>query len=175
MKKFFFTFAMTILVGCLCIQCKSSHTESEPAKPTEQPKETNSQPDTTTENTDLETIVVNGKVNHLTQDGFIENVFDFNDPVAVYTGEIPVVVDCSADWCVWCKRLAPHLEALAAQYDGQIIFYEIDMDYASKLANAMEIEGLPTLLLIKPNSRAEKLEGYMEKSDLEKELKKAFF
>lgn len=175
MKKFFFTIALAILVGCLCIQCNSSQTESEPAKPTEQPKETNSQPDTTTENTDLETIVVNGKVNHLTQDGFIENVFDFNDPVAVYTGEIPVVVDCSADWCVWCKRLAPHLEALAAQYDGQIIFYEIDMDYASKLANAMEIEGLPTLLLIKSNSRAEKLEGYMEKSDLEKELKKAFF
>ena len=182
MKKFFFTIAVAMMIGGICMQCSSSNTQSETpdktqnANPSEVANtEKESPAETTTQSEEMETEVVNGKVNHLTQAEFIEKVFDYNDSKAVYTGETPIVVDCSACWCGWCQKLAPHLEALAAEYDGKIIFYEIDMDNAPDFGEAMNIEGLPTLLLIKSKSHPKKMEGYLEKAQLEKEFKKAFF
>ena len=178
MKKVFLTIAMAFLIGGLCIQCSSSDAKS--AASTQTKEATPDQPQTiqsdmTTQSLEIDDAAANGKVIHLTQEGFKQKVFDFSDPNAVYEGNIPVVVDCSTSWCGWCKKMAPHLAALAKKYDGRIIFYEIDMDQARELGKAMEIEGYPTLLLIKPNSRAEQLVGYHDKDELEAAFNEAFF
>lgn len=169
---------MAFLIGGLSIQCSSSDTQSAAPKESSEatPDNTESvQSDMTTQSEETDDADAKGKVIHLTQEGFKQKLFDFSDPYDVYEGTIPVVVDCSTDWCGWCKKMAPHLAELAKQYDGRIIFYEIDMDKARQLGYAMEIEGYPTLLLIKPNARAEKLAGYHEKDELEEAFNEAFF
>jgi thioredoxin 1 len=41
-----------------------------------------------------------------------------NFPELVLTGQIPVVVDFWAPWCVWCKKLAPIFDAMSTTMDG---------------------------------------------------------
>ena len=85
----------------------------------------------------------------------------------------PVLVEFSAPWCSYCRRLEPALELTAQQYEGEIIFGQINIDDEPALAEAEQIELGPTLLLyqngqllgstVAPESRAQ-LEGFIEES-----------
>ncbi|MBQ0068831.1 MAG: thiol reductase thioredoxin, partial [Bacteroidales bacterium] len=54
---------------------------------------------------------------------------DENLQQALESGK-PVVVDCWAEWCGPCKSLAPIVEELAAEYEGQVVIgkYDIEQD-----------------------------------------------
>ena len=85
----------------------------------------------------------------------------------------PVLVEFSAPWCSYCRRLEPALELTAQQYEGEIIFGQINIDDEPALAEEEQIELVPTLLLyqngqllgsiVAPESRAQ-LEEFIEES-----------
>ena len=56
----------------------------------------------------------------------------------VVTASRPVLVDFYADWCGPCKTVAPLVEGLASQYDGQVDFRKIDVDRNPGLANFID-------------------------------------
>ena len=60
------------------------------------------------------------------------------------------VIDFNATWCGPCRRLAPILEELAAEYEGRVNFYSIDVDQNRELAKGLEIQSIPYLLFIAP-------------------------
>lgn len=153
MKRILLSLCMIGLMGGLCAQCTS-------------PAPTSDSPTTT-----MVASPVKGKVIKISQAEFAKKIFNYNDPQALYTGKTPVVVDCYADWCGPCRMLAPYVEELAAQYEGEIIFYKINIDNAKEMAKALQISSIPTLLLIKPNTPPQRTIGYMEKSELEKNIK----
>ena len=77
----------------------------------------------------------------------------------------PVMVEFSAPWCVYCRRLAPALESVAEEYRDTMVFGAVNIDDEPELAQSEKIEVVPTLLIyqngqvlgsiVAPESRAQ--------------------
>lgn len=65
----------------------------------------------------------------------------------VHSGKT-VLVEFSAPWCVYCRRLAPALESVAEEYKDTLVFTAVNIDDEPELAEAEAIEVVPTLLHI---------------------------
>ena len=61
--------------------------------------------------------------------------------------EQPVMVEFSAPWCVYCRRLAPALESVAEEYRDTLVFGAVNIDDDPELAQSEKIEVVPTLLI----------------------------
>lgn len=59
----------------------------------------------------------------------------------------PVVVDFYADWCGPCKQVAPVVEALAAEWEGEVMFAKLDIDASPEVAAAFNIRSIPAIIL----------------------------
>lgn len=63
----------------------------------------------------------------------------------VLSSVTPVVVDFWAPWCVWCVKLAPTYDALAAKMGAELTFVKVNVDDEPELARRYGVSGLPTL------------------------------
>jgi len=90
------------------------------------------------------------KVKQLTYNEFLKKVWNFeNNPnTFIYKGNLPAVIDFYADWCGPCRRVAPIMEKLATEYDGQLLVYKINVDQEKELANAFQVKSIPMVLFI---------------------------
>ena len=61
----------------------------------------------------------------------------------------PVIVDFYADWCGPCKMIAPVLEQLAREQEGEVLFYKINVDNDSPIASRFQVQSIPTLIAFK--------------------------
>lgn len=87
-------------------------------------------------------------VKELNADSFTEKVFDMDSEDLVFLGDKPVIVDFTASWCGPCQRIAPILEELAKEYEGQIVIYKVDVDKEKGLAQAFNVSSIPAVLYI---------------------------
>ncbi|MDD6209454.1 MAG: thioredoxin [Bacteroidales bacterium] len=113
-----------------------------------------------------------GKVVSLTTQEFKSVVYNYekNKDKWVYEGKMPAIIDFYADWCGPCKRLAPTMDELAKEYDGQIIIYKVDIDVQKELAATFGINSIPTLLFIPMKGKPQLTQGLMPKSELKKSI-----
>ncbi|HUP26920.1 MAG TPA: thioredoxin [Chloroflexia bacterium] len=65
----------------------------------------------------------------------------------VLRSNVPVAVDCWAEWCGPCKQFSPVFEATAKQYAGVVKFVKLDTDAEPALAQGLGVQSLPTVLM----------------------------
>lgn len=149
-KLFMIAFASIVALGaCSNIQQKSSQKNNS----------------LKTENNMTKTI-------HLTKADFLAKVANYeqNPDKWEYLGDKPAIIDFYADWCGPCKMVAPILDELAEEYDGQIYIYKIDTEKEQELAAAFGIRSIPTLLFVPINEPPQMAQGALPKDAFKKAI-----
>ncbi len=82
----------------------------------------------------------------------------------VLQSETPVLVDFWATWCPPCRQIAPSLDALAEEYQGQAKIVKVDVDSEPSLAQQYGISSIPALLLFKGGEKVGELVGAYPKA-----------
>ena len=72
---------------------------------------------------------------------------------------LPLVIDFSATWCGPCKKIAPIIEKLAADYEGKVNICKCDVDENDELTSRYGIRNVPTVLFIKNGEVVDKHVG----------------
>ena len=85
----------------------------------------------------------------------------------------PVLIDFWATWCGPCRMLAPVVEEVSAQYEGQVAVGKVDVDKCPELAKQFRVMSIPTLILFKDGKIVDQKLGFQPKNALEDMIKKA--
>jgi thioredoxin 1 len=85
---------------------------------------------------------------------------------AVLKAELPTVVDFWAVWCGPCKMIAPILEQIGHEYEGQLQVAKLDVDHNGESAMKYGVMSIPTLILFKNGQPVERIVGFTPKEKL---------
>ena len=80
----------------------------------------------------------------------------------VKNSEKTVLLDFYADWCGPCRMVGPTVEEIAKE-NPQYLVGKINVDEEPELANAFGIANIPTLIVLKGGSIANKAIGLRTK------------
>ena len=67
----------------------------------------------------------------------------------VVQSALPVLVDFWAPWCGPCIALTPTIDALAAEYAGQVKVVKVNCDDNKEISDRFGVRGIPHLVLLK--------------------------
>lgn len=114
------------------------------------------------------------KTIHLNKIDFLKKVanYEANPNEWKYLGDKPALIDFYADWCGPCKAVAPVLEELAKEYDGEIYIYKIDTEAELELSALFGIRSIPSLLFIPMNGTPQMAQGALPKNALKEAIDK---
>lgn len=111
---------------------------------------------------------------HLTKAIFIEKVWDYtaNPNEWVYKGDKPCIIDFYADWCAPCRKVAPIMDELAKEYEGEIYVYKIDTQHQRELAQVFNIQSIPSVLFCPAQGKPQMSMGALPKSAFVESIEK---
>jgi thioredoxin 1 len=69
------------------------------------------------------------------------------------------VVDFWAPWCGPCKLVAPIIEELEKELEGEISAYKVNVDRQRQIADKYGIVNIPAILIFKDGREADKITG----------------
>ena len=101
------------------------------------------------------------KVLTLTEENFEQEVVN---------SDVPVLIDFWASWCAPCRMIAPTVEALSEEMDGQIKVGKINVDEQPNLAASFQVMSIPTLALVKGKDILYQAVGVKAKDVLKQEI-----
>lgn len=84
----------------------------------------------------------------------------------VLQSSLPTLTDFWAVWCGPCRMIAPILEDMAEEYDGQIKVTKLDVDRNPATAMRYGVQSIPTLILFKNGQEVDRIIGAMPKQRL---------
>ena len=88
----------------------------------------------------------------------------------VLSSDTPVLVDFWAEWCQPCHMVAPVLDKIAEERQGQLKLVKINIDEQPGIAQRYGIASIPTMVLFKDGEPAAAALGAQPKSALERQL-----
>ena len=76
------------------------------------------------------------------------------------------VVDFTADWCPPCRVLAPHIEALAREFEGTVVVAKVDVDDQPDLVARFGVLSMPTLIFFRDGQVVDRIIGALPPGQL---------
>lgn len=113
----------------------------------------------------------NGSDAHFNNDSLIiqaDNMSSFNE--IINSGQ-PVLVDFYADWCAPCRMVAPILEQVAGDLNGEVRILKVNVDKNRETAAKYGIQSIPTLMLFKNGAVKWKGIGVMQADKIKQIVK----
>ena len=96
-----------------------------------------------------------------------EKKFGMNNfETEVLGAEKPVLVDFWATWCMPCRMLAPTIEELAEDLEGQVIVGKVDVDENPDLARKYRVASIPTLIVFENGAEVRRSVGVAAREDI---------
>lgn len=110
------------------------------------------------------------KATELNAEEFRKQIYNYDKSPETwkYEGDMPAVIDFYATWCGPCKMMAPVMETIAAEYEGKVRVYKIDVDKEQRLAALFGVRSIPTFLFIPMNGQPQHATGAMDISQMRK-------
>src|SRR5437899_12745676 len=81
--------------------------------------------------------------------------------------DVPVVMDCYADWCGPCKIMAPVLDDFARDRAGEVLVVKLDTDRNPATTHRFGIRAIPTLLVFRQGQEVGRQTGVIPRLRLD--------
>ncbi|MEZ5344633.1 MAG: thioredoxin [Pyrinomonadaceae bacterium] len=99
-------------------------------------------------------------------------VTDANFNELVERSKLPVLLDLWATWCPPCRMLAPIIDAVAKEMAGAVIVGKLDVDANRITAGKFSVRSIPTMIIFKNGTEAERIVGLQTKEAILQKLKR---
>ena len=81
--------------------------------------------------------------------------------------DVPVVMDCYADWCGPCKIMAPILDDFARDRAGEVLVTKLDTDRNPVTTQRLGIRAIPTLIVFRSGRETARHAGVTSRQQLD--------
>ncbi|MDA0833161.1 MAG: thioredoxin [Planctomycetota bacterium] len=94
----------------------------------------------------------------------------FEKDVIQQSMQRPVVVDFWAPWCQPCRQLAPMLEKLAEEANGQFVLVKVNVDESPDISAAFRVQSIPHVVALRNGQLVNQFTGVLPENDLKEWL-----